>query len=505
MENQVVASPASGGCLRTSVPAGFPVPHSEREPRVQHVEMQPPAALDTAHAEAKGGDTKVNIPRRLPFALSESNLLSVPSSMCHSPSLTSTPTTYSFSPMSPTSLNSSLQSASSIAGMSFCHSRNSSLDDAGLPFESPKSPPPLSAGALWHWHGLPRRDTSTPQPHRRMESCDWINWRQRMARIEGNEDDPRGCRSEGEEDDDLIAYRKESEAKAEGAPGSSVVTEAQPAQTATPSGPTTPVHHAGDGPGNMIGPRPNSVASSVAEDSPATPGEEPECPAEDTASLPWEMGADDNSPSHVEEDQPTRQEDILTRVILSEGFNLRLGQSAPPPGVVEAVQSCIDEITESLQRARGLGLIGATMTADSPGSVSAVVSETSSNRQFTGARKRAARGPVGKDDDLREEDSDEEGDADSMSQQDAGNRKKTKLDQYPCPFRKRNPQRFHCREWEYCAKAPFRGMTELKYEHEKPMIPSRLLIRLLSENISSSTTINRNSSFSASGVARDSP
>lgn len=33
---------------------------------------------------------------------------------------------------------------------------------------------------------------------------------------------------------------------------------------------------------------------------------------------------------------------------------------------------------------------------------------------------------------------------------------------YPCPFRKRDPRRFNIREWEYCAKAPFRNMTDLK-------------------------------------------
>lgn len=33
---------------------------------------------------------------------------------------------------------------------------------------------------------------------------------------------------------------------------------------------------------------------------------------------------------------------------------------------------------------------------------------------------------------------------------------------YPCPFRTRNPLRFNCWEWEYCARAPYNGMAELK-------------------------------------------
>ncbi len=41
-------------------------------------------------------------------------------------------------------------------------------------------------------------------------------------------------------------------------------------------------------------------------------------------------------------------------------------------------------------------------------------------------------------------------------------RKKVKVERYPCPFRKRDPLRFNIREWEYCAKAPFKTITDLK-------------------------------------------
>jgi len=33
---------------------------------------------------------------------------------------------------------------------------------------------------------------------------------------------------------------------------------------------------------------------------------------------------------------------------------------------------------------------------------------------------------------------------------------------YPCPFRKRNPLVFKCREWEGCWRAPFCTIPELK-------------------------------------------
>ncbi|KAK4445496.1 hypothetical protein QBC34DRAFT_472428, partial [Podospora aff. communis PSN243] len=34
--------------------------------------------------------------------------------------------------------------------------------------------------------------------------------------------------------------------------------------------------------------------------------------------------------------------------------------------------------------------------------------------------------------------------------------------QYSCPYRKRNPLRFNIRDWEYCSKAPFRSIVEMK-------------------------------------------
>jgi hypothetical protein len=169
-------------------------------------------------------------------------------------------------------------------------------------------------------------------------------------------------------------------------------------------------------------------------------------------------------PSSHDNDEMDGQSDQIARMILKEGFNLRLGFSEPPADIVDAVRDCLEGISLSLQRARGMGFLSAAASSESPASSAATPSSgTLSRNQSKASRKRASRNRSNRDDDdLHEEESEGEGGAEAGVQTEPGNRKKPKLDQYPCPFRKRNPLRFNCREWEYCAKAPFKSMTDLK-------------------------------------------
>jgi len=169
-------------------------------------------------------------------------------------------------------------------------------------------------------------------------------------------------------------------------------------------------------------------------------------------------------------DNDITQADRIANEILDREFGLQLGSTAPPEDVVEAVRQCLDEISISLRSARGMGVL--TATPDVPISQAAGSSsfptgmsslESSFRDKSPGSgRKRVVRDGEDEEDDMQEEGGGNGEGGDVTGYSDAGKRKKLKLEQYPCPFRKRNPHRFNCREWEYCAKAPFKNMTELK-------------------------------------------
>ena len=177
-------------------------------------------------------------------------------------------------------------------------------------------------------------------------------------------------------------------------------------------------------------------------------------------------------PPHVTpaDDDDITQADRIANKILEKEFGLQLGSTAPPEDVVEAVRQCLNEISLSLRSARGMGVL--TTTSDVP------ISQVAGSSSFTtgmgslepsfrekspgSGRKRVVRDGEDEEDDMQEEGGGNGDGGDVTGYSDAGHRKKPKLEQYPCPFRKRNPHRFNCREWEYCAKAPFKSMTELK-------------------------------------------
>lgn len=85
----------------------------------------------------------------------------------------------------------------------------------------------------------------------------------------------------------------------------------------------------------------------------------------------------------------------------------------------------------------------------------------SDKSEATPARKRGAQDVKRKEDDPQDEDTDEHDGGALVGPYEPGNGK-TKAEQYSCPFRKRNPLRYNVREWQSCAKAPFKNMGELK-------------------------------------------
>lgn len=99
--------------------------------------------------------------------------------------------------------------------MSFCHSREPSLDDA-LPlvdkskdlFSSLRAAPKRRKG---HRQGATSADSSIRYRHRHVQSIDWADWRQTT---DDQEPSPTsGPKHDNEDDADLIAYRNEAGVK----------------------------------------------------------------------------------------------------------------------------------------------------------------------------------------------------------------------------------------------------------------------------------------------------
>ncbi|KAK4450404.1 hypothetical protein QBC34DRAFT_402671 [Podospora aff. communis PSN243] len=442
------------GCLELVSSKGSRVPPHDQQKGAQHL-GNPHSALQRSFLETKAKND--DEPRYRALSLSQSSLRSA-SSRCFSPSPTSTPTNYSFGPLSPNSLQSGLHTPPSIAGMSFCHSRESSLDE-GLPVGAIKNQDLFSSlraavQGKGHQRGAASADSSVRHRHRPVQSIEWIKWRQ-AAEEESNS--PGFEQRREDEDDDLVAYRGEPgvEVRLMSAGDESSDSEIVAIKTPPPTPDSNLVDNTGPGssyasPHTPSRQTPPSISTEEGHDArtPQTPCSEPQS----------------SSTTDCDDDDTDRKAEHVARTVLVEGFNLRLGYTEPPADIVDAVRDCLEGISLSLQRARGMGFLTTAASSDSPASSAATPSSgTLSRNQSKASRKRASRKLSNRDDDdLHEEESDGEGGAEAGGQTEPGNRKKPKLDQYPCPFRKRNPLRFNCREWEYCAKAPFKSMTDLK-------------------------------------------
>jgi hypothetical protein len=157
--------------------------------------------------------------------------------------------------------------------------------------------------------------------------------------------------------------------------------------------------------------------------------------------------------------------DRVSRSLLEQEFGLQLGLSEPPLDVTEAVRRCLHEVSLSIQGARSLGLITqSNFDTPSPEAAGSASFNSSARGSTTGTsasngRKRAMRNIEEEEDDIQEDPDQGRG---AVAQTDGGYRKKPKIERYPCPFRKKNPYKFNCREWEFCAKAPFKTISDLK-------------------------------------------
>ncbi|KAK0750490.1 hypothetical protein B0T18DRAFT_128731 [Schizothecium vesticola] len=159
--------------------------------------------------------------------------------------------------------------------------------------------------------------------------------------------------------------------------------------------------------------------------------------------------------------------DRIARELLAQEFAVFLGSSNPPIQVLQAIRKCLDDLSRSVRSARSLGFLPPHTTANPWAESAASVSFSSSSPSGQGSsswinqRKRPQGYRQNNDDDDIQDDQSEDGSGISP-RSDLDHRKKPKVVQYPCPFRKRSPHNFNCREWEFCAKAPFKGMSELK-------------------------------------------
>ncbi|KAH6854094.1 hypothetical protein B0I37DRAFT_388241 [Chaetomium sp. MPI-CAGE-AT-0009] len=269
-----------------------------------------------------------------------------------------------------------------------------------------------------HRRGSASLDVSRLNRHRRVYSKDLSRWHRNASWIQ-DVSQPSEFGSAEDEDEDLRRYRQEAEV---------VVPDILEAKETTAAAPSTTTNRDEDG---------LTTPLSEGHDVP-------------------EPGTDGDS---------TLKADRIAKDLLNSEFDLFLGSSEAPQEVVQAVCKCLEEISFSIRSARSMGVLPpltmATQSTESasPGSFG-YSSQQKGRRSGANQKKR----PMGYQGDDGEEFQDDEGE-DGFGvpgRNDAGHRKRPKVEQYPCPFRKRSPYKFNCREWEFCAKAPFKTMSELK-------------------------------------------
>ncbi|KAK3300706.1 uncharacterized protein B0H64DRAFT_315335 [Chaetomium fimeti] len=281
-----------------------------------------------------------------------------------------------------------------------------------------------SAGGQ-HRRGSASLDVSKLNRHRRVYSKDLSRWHRNASWIQ-DVSQPSEFSSAEDEDEDLRQYRQDAEVMLPDVevtlPG------AVKARALTTTGP--------------------SITTGTDEVDPTAPLSE----AHDAPEL------DSDGDSNL-------QADRVAKDLLNTEFDVFLGSSEPPREVVQAVCKCLEEISLSIRSARSIGVLPPVTTATqstesaSPGSFG--YPSQQKGRRSGGNQKKRPMGYQGDDDEEFQDDEGEDGFG-VAGRNDAGHRKRPKVEQYPCPFRKRSPYKFNCREWEFCAKAPFKTMSELK-------------------------------------------
>ncbi|KAK0747039.1 hypothetical protein B0T18DRAFT_164412 [Schizothecium vesticola] len=177
-----------------------------------------------------------------------------------------------------------------------------------------------------------------------------------------------------------------------------------------------------------------------------------------------------SSPESTKTDEPCIGHGQTIRVlrgILQDEYDLRLGISEPPEDMVDAVSKCLRRLSLSLDRERSLGCVvqlksflGDSLAGEAADTVVFTSTDVRSGGSPDNRRKRGALNNDDYNEDIHDDDPDDGGA--SVDPSTSGTNKKAKMVQLACPFRKLNPLRYNCREWEYCSKAPFRSMSELK-------------------------------------------
>jgi hypothetical protein len=157
----------------------------------------------------------------------------------------------------------------------------------------------------------------------------------------------------------------------------------------------------------------------------------------------------------------------VLRVVLDE-FDIRLGVSNPPEDLLDTVSAFLDKVHLYLDRHSRAGqLVPLNLDAlNDSGSDANSGSSLPAGKESSPSETRK-RPPPHPNNDGEEDEQDENDDYSGapVETQKRSSRKRIKAeedDEFPCPFRKRNPHRFNIRDYEYCARAPFKNMSELK-------------------------------------------
>ncbi|KAK3357818.1 hypothetical protein B0T25DRAFT_170515 [Lasiosphaeria hispida] len=448
---RVMRAGFTGGCPAPDALVSLVSQH-ENDGRTMPSGLQGPATI--GRADNMGVRKHDNIPRRL---LLDRSPASPSRSATTSPSpAATTPTIWSFGLLSPRSSSSSIQSPPSIAGMSFCHSRDSSFGTSAPYTGEPSGlihllkDAPMEEG---HRRSPSSVDLANRHGRQWAESGDLTRWR-RMIPDAGGADLPPEPEPE-EDNDDLRAYRQGGSLP----PRNTAHDETCPEQLCDGLQHVNSSLQCLDITADEYL---DARSEMMREESSEEEGDVVQQPSESTPEV--HSGRESSNADLDSDSSFTIQAERVARSILDTEFDLDLGISEPPSDVVEAVRVCLDEISLTLQHAHGMGFLpfnSAALGSEASGSSpSTFPSDLASCRSAASKKKRALRDLGEGDGDLQEE-SDEEGDT-VGEQSEAGQRKKAKCEQYPCPFRKRTPYKFNCRKWEYCAKAPFKNMTELK-------------------------------------------
>lgn len=192
--------------------------------------------------------------------------------------------------------------------------------------------------------------------------------------------------------------------------------------------------------------------------------------SQDATTMRESSGSNQTSPRSTDNDEGVQQRTIrVLRAILDDEFDLRLGTSMPPQDIVWAVSDCLDKISISLHQCRQQGYLvpvnSIPTSTDTPETTPPAGGAEPGDKPPTAPRKRGV-SDIGRDDQDggQGDDDDDDGRGACLGPHEPSNRKKPKVESYTCPFRKRNPTRFNIREWEYCSRAPFKTIPELKQD-----------------------------------------